>query len=179
MAEMVRPAQQFRLPRRALLWILALLLGLSIVSLPQYLSIKKSAQWPSVPGVMTASWMRSGLCKGIPCYHGEFAYRYRVGSTELTGAALELGRTHWAARESWQKILDTYPVGKAVSVYYEPRNPANAVLEPGLFGESELLYGMVRGMIWFFGLSFAAAFLWYRDPEPSVAELHASPRKKL
>jgi hypothetical protein len=179
MAEMVRPPLQVRIPRRVLLWLLVLLLGVSIAALPQYLSIKKSAQWPSVPGVMTASRMQSGVCKGMPCYHGEFAYRYRGGNTDLTGTALELGRTHWAARESWQKVLDAYPVGKAVSVYYEPRSPANSVLEPGLFGEAEMLYEMVLGMIWFFGFSFVGAFLWYRDPDPSIAELHVNPRKKL
>jgi len=115
----------------------------------------------------------------MTCYHGEIAYQYRVGNAAYRGTALDLGRSHWAARDSWQRVLDEYPVGKAMRVYYEPQHPANAVLKPGLVGETEVLYRMDLGMIWFFGCSFLAALLWYRDPEPSVAELHASPRKSL
>jgi hypothetical protein len=179
MTEMTRPPLQIRISRKVLLCSLAILFGFSVASLPQYLRIKKSAEWPSVPGVITASWMRSGICKGMPCYHGEIVYHYRVGNIEYSGTAFELGRTHWAAREAWQKDLDRYPIGKVVSVYYEPRNPPNAVLEPGLFGETEIVYKMDVGMIWFFGLCFVAALLWYHDPEVSVAELSASSRKKL
>lgn len=179
MTTVTRPALQFVLTRRILLWLLGVLLGFSLACLPQYLRIKKSAQWPSVPGVITTSFIQPGTCKNIPCFHGEIGYRYCVGNREYTGNAFDLGRSHWAAREAWQRQLDRYPVGKSVSVYYEPGDPAQAVLEPGLVGETQLLYKMVSGMIWFFGLSFAAAFAWYRDPEVSVARLSVSPHEKL
>ena len=179
MIEGTRPTQKIGIPRKILLWLLAILLGLSIASLPQYLRIKKSAQWPSVPGVMTASSIRTGVCKNIPCYHGEIAYQYRVGNTQYTGTAFELGRTHWAARDAWQKEIDKYRIGKAVNVYYEPRNPAKAVLEPGLIGETEIVYKMDVGMIWFFGCCFVATLLWYHAPEISAANLASNPHKKL
>jgi Protein of unknown function (DUF3592) len=155
------------------------MLGFWIACLPRYLRIKKSAQWPSVTGVMTSSYIQPGICKNVPCYQGRIAYRYRVGNTEYTAMAFDLGRSHWATQEGWQTVLDRYPIGKAVSVYYEPGNPARAVLEPGLVGETLILYKMVVGMIWFFGLSLAAAFAWYHDPEVSVARLAANPREKL
>jgi len=179
MTTMTRPVYPIRFPRKLVLGTLLILLGVSGVSLPQYLRAKKSTQWPSVPGVITASWMRSGLCKGMPCYHGEIEYRYRVEGADRRGTRLDLSRSHWAARESWQRVLDQYPPGKAVTVYYETANPANSVLAPGLVGEMEELYRMDLGMICFFGFCLAAAFLWYRDPDPSIAELHLNPRKNL
>lgn len=179
MTTVTRPTVQFVLTRKILLWILGILLGFSIASLPQYLRIKKSAQWPSVPGVITTSFVQSRPCKYPPCISGEIGYRYKVGSTEYLGTAFNLNRRHDATQEAWQKVIDRYPIGKAVNVYYEAGNPANAVLEPGLIGETELLYKMVVGMIWFFGLSFAAALAWYRDPEVSVARLSVSPHEKL
>ena len=179
MTEMTRPALQVRLSRKVLLCLLVILLAVPVASLPQYLRAKKSAQWPSVPGVITASWMSSGICKGVPCYHGEIAYGYRVGGSDYHGTRLDLGRSHWAAQDSWQRILDQYPRDKAVSVYYEPGNPADSVLEPGLIGEMDVLYKMDLGMIWLFGFCFIAALLWYHDPPPSISELHADARKHL
>jgi hypothetical protein len=179
MTTVARPAQRVVLTRKMLLWLLALLLVFWIACLPRYLRIKKSAQWPSAPGVMTSSFIQRGICKNVPCYQGRIAYRYRVENTEYTGTAFDLGRSHWAAQESWQKVLDRYPIGKAVSVYYEPGNPTRAVLEPGLVGETLILYKMVSGMTCFFGLSLAAALAWYHDPEVSVARLAANSREKL
>jgi hypothetical protein len=179
MTLVARPTQQISFSRKGLLWVFAILLGVSVISLPQYLRIKKSAGWPSVPGVVTASTMLSGLCRSAPCYRGQIDYQYRVADANYHGSALSLARTHWAVRDSWQRVLDRYPVGRDVRVYYEPRHPANAVLEPGLVGDTYLLYKMVLGMIWFFGFGFLAVLLWYRDPQPSVAELQWNSRKSL
>jgi len=41
--------------------------------------------------------------------------------------------------EGWQHELASYPVGKTVTVYYDPNHPDIAVLEPGLVGELKLL----------------------------------------
>ncbi len=179
MTIVTRPALQFVLTRKVLLWLLAILLAFSIACLPQYLRINKSANWPSVPGVITTSFIQPTTCRNVPCSLGEIGYRYRVGNTEYTGTAFNLSRRHGAAQEAWQKVLDRYPIGKAVSVYYDPNSPTNAVLEPGLVGETAILYKMVVGMIWFFGISFAAALAWYRDPEVSVARLAVNPHEKL
>jgi len=162
---------QVRIPRRlsrnTVLAIFGFLLVFSCLALPQYLRAKKSAHWPSVPGVITASYMRSSLCKGTPCYHGEIAYRYRLGSTDYQGTVLSLGRTHWAAKDAWQPVLDQYPVGKVVNVYYEPGHPSGGVLEPGLHGEMELLYKLNLIYIVGSGAAFLICLLWYYDREES------------
>ena len=164
-----RPQVQLRLTRQGTLYTLGLLIVFSLIALPQYLRAKKSAQWPSVPGVITESYMRSGLCKGMPCFHGEIAYRYRVGGMDYQGTQLDMGRSHWAAREPWQQELDQYPVGKSVMVYYEPGHPATAVLEPGLHGEMKLLYKMDLFFIGVFSLGLVVVLLRYRDDEDVVS----------
>jgi len=124
------------------LWAFALIVLLCCAALPPYLQAKKSARWPSVDGGITASWMRSGYWRGVKFYRGEVEYRYRVGKTEYHGNAFSLGPAHAAAEEVWQRVLDEYPVGKTVKVYYDPGHPATAILEPGLHGEMEFLYKM-------------------------------------
>jgi len=166
-----------RLSRRAVLFILGLLLVFSLAALPQYLRAKKSAQWPSVPGVITTSYMRSGLCKGAPCFQGEIGYRYRVGSADYHGSSLSLGREHWGAQEPWQRVLDQYPVGKAVNVYYDPGRPATAILEPGLHGEMEDLYKLDLILLGGAGLGFLVSLLGYHDPENQISSLNSAQKR--
>ena len=165
MKDVTRARPQVRFTRQGVLYLFGLLIVASLIALPQYLRAKKSAQWPSAQGVITASWMQSGLCKGMKCYHGEISYRYRVGNTDYQGSDLSLGHTHWAAAEAWQRVLDEYPVGKPVEVYYQPGHPVPGILEPGLHGEMELLYKMDLFFIGAFSLGFIVVLLGYRDGE--------------
>jgi hypothetical protein len=52
--------------------------------------------------------------------------------------------------------VDSYPVGKQVAVYYDPRDPDFAVLEPGLHGEMHDLFILCIILIVFFSASFLA-----------------------
>jgi hypothetical protein len=52
--------------------------------------------------------------------------------------------------------VDSYPVGKQVTVYYDRKNPGLAVLEPGLHDEMRDMF--VLALI-YIGI-FVGAFLW-------------------
>ena len=47
---------------------------------------------------------------------------------------------HLGTFEAWYPVIASYPVGKTVSVYYDPKHPEVAVLEPGLVDELKLLF---------------------------------------
>ena len=95
----------------------------------------------------------------MTCYSGEIEYRYRVGDSSYRGTALSLGRTHWAARDAWQRVLNNYPVGKPVAVYYELGHPGAGILEPGLHGEMAVLYKLDLFFIALSGFGFLVALL--------------------
>ena len=148
--------------RGVILFLLTLATILGIVALPQYLQAKKSAQWPTTSGVITVSRVqfldRSGSVwtrRRFEGYLGDVRYRYSVGATDYFGSRLSFEQAHAACNECWQSALRPYPVGKTVTVYYDPRNPASAVLEPGLVGELGLLYKMDL----FFIATFASSLL--------------------
>ena len=152
-------------PRGILLVLLALATLLPCLALPKYLRAKSSSQWPRAAGVITSSHLVAGSFKQMKGYRGVVHYRYQVGSAEYSGSRLSFGRDHLAVRDAWQKVLDTYPAGKTVDVYYDPKDPSFAILEPGLLGEMALLYKMDL----FFIATFAAALLiaLYKFREPA------------
>lgn len=162
--------------RRAILLVLMLGAILSIVALPQYLHEKKSAQWPRTSGIITISRVqfldRSGSVwtrRRFEGYLGDVQYRYHVGATDYLGSRLSYERAHLAT--AWQNAIRPYPVGKSVTVYYDPRNPASAVLEPGLVGELVLLYKMDL----FFIAAFTTSLLIALCCPQSLEKLFASP----
>ena len=151
-------------PRAILLVLLALATLLPGVALPKYLRAKNSAQWPRSAGVITSSHLVAGSFKQMKGYRGVVQYRYRVGSAEYSGSRLSFGRDHLAVRDAWQKVLDAYPVGKTVDVYYDPKDPSLAILEPGLLGEMALLYKMDLFFISTFAAALLIALYKFREP---------------
>ena len=148
----------------------AILLGLTLATLlpfaalPQYLRAKSSLQWPHTKAVITASYLVVGHFKQMKGYRGVVQYRYQVGSAEYSGSRLSFGRTHLAVQDAWQKVIDAYPVGKSVDVYYDPKDPGFAILEPGLLGEMALLYKMVLFFIAAFATALLIALYKFREP---------------
>jgi hypothetical protein len=153
------------LPSRGIL-LLGLLLATIIpcAALPQYLRAKNSAQWPQTRGVITSSHLGVGYFKQMKGYRGIVQYRYQVGSAEYSGSRLSFGKVHLAVEDAWQKVIDTYPVGKTVDVFYDPKDPSFAILEPGLIGEMALLYKMDLFFIAVFATALLIALYRFREP---------------
>jgi hypothetical protein len=141
----------------ALLVVLGAITLLSCyVMLPQYLRANESAFWPQTQGVITTSHLATGYFKGMKGYYGVIEYDYSVGATRFHGTRLSFNRVHLAVQSAWQPVVDSYPVGKQIIVYYDPQTPSFAVLEPGLHHEMHDMFILAIALI---TLS-AATFLW-------------------
>lgn len=89
--------------------------------------------WKTADGVIVVSDLeRSADSDGVS-YRAEISYRYRVNGEELVASRARFGDR---MNTSWSKpavrLVTKYPVGKEVTVLYNPENPNEAVLEPGL-----------------------------------------------
>jgi hypothetical protein len=128
---------------------------------------QESLHWPTVQGKIVASQITTDVSRDSDgdesTVHGaDIRYRYSVD-----GVAHESKTVQWAgdfksSGTSWQgKRVAKYPVGAGVTVYYDPRNPAVAVLEPASRSGSVLTLLMA--------LAFTVAgggfilLTWYRD----------------
>ena len=148
-------------PRLAVLVLLALLFLVSCLALPRYLRIRKSPEWPTVQGIVTVSEIlfHQGKFQG---FTGNIRYRYRVAARNYLGMRLSFEAVHLGTENGWRHALAPYPVGKTVTVYYDPSDAAVAVLEPGLVGELSLLFKLVFILMGTFGGFFLLLLFDYR-----------------
>jgi hypothetical protein len=117
-----------------------------------------SEKWPYVVGRVVSSGVGSHIHydssirnhEGTRMYRASLAYTYTVDYQEYRSTKVWFG-DGWSSSSSSgaEEVAARYPTGRLVNVYYNPENPKEAVLEPGAFFSSYLLFGM--GLL-FFGL---------------------------
>ena len=86
------------------------------------------SQWPSTMGTVSTSYLErrhssEGGSTNYPVVH----YSYQVGGQAYEGNKLAPGPEVGGTGAG--KVVDRYPVGAQVMVFYNPQNPSHAVLE--------------------------------------------------
>ena len=107
-----------------------------------------SENWPTVQGVVEKSdVVRSTDSDGDTTYRAEIIYDYVVNDRSYESNKRRIGATSSSSNSSGAyKVANQYPEGSTVTVAYNPEAPEEAVLEPGVFLESKIL--------WYVGLVF-------------------------
>lgn len=94
---------------------------------------RESGGWPSVPGVIRSSTVKSESGSDGTTYRPEVVYTYTVDGTEYTGSLIAYGLKGSSSSRSFAQHYDSkYPEGSAVPVAYDPARPQTSVLEPGV-----------------------------------------------
>lgn len=120
----------------ALLWCGAVGF-LDSFALPSVLEQARAVDLPTVPGtVIHSDITESRGSKGSLRRRADIRYSYVVNGEELTGTRLRLSSIAFGdgSRQA-QAAVAAFPVGKTVTVYYDPVAPANSLLQPGLLPE--------------------------------------------
>jgi hypothetical protein len=91
---------------------------------------RASAAWPTVPGKIERTGTRrtSGAYRTV-FYELTLAYRYEVDGVPYTGDMAQFGPPRVTNRDFIEGLAEKYPVGKDVTVHYDPEAPEIAVLE--------------------------------------------------
>jgi hypothetical protein len=98
-----------------------------------YARARAAADWPSVPGVVSTSEATTTRLMGrgislVPW--ANIAYSYEVGGQTYTSGQITLRPpVPDAGGKTAASLLSAYPLGAEVTVYYDPSDPATAVLE--------------------------------------------------
>jgi hypothetical protein len=102
----------------------------------------RSESFPTTQGVITRSDIEPGH-KGAVDY--EVEYRYTVNGVPYTATEYHV-QPQFVHNGYWRAARDANPVGKAVTVYYDPDDPANAYLAPGVRSDLLLVAWWVVGL---------------------------------
>ena len=114
--------------------------------------IGEAAVWPAAEGMIIASSVDA------PATHVSddandatpvVRYRYRVGGREFEGDKVRPGGEPLTTRTLATRRAARYPVGAVVDVHVDPKDPANAVLDPAETGNltAQLVFTMMFGII--------------------------------
>ncbi len=131
---------------------------------------KQSQDWSSIRGKIIQSSLKSvlvprggrkglnadGSVRLITAYTPDILYEYRANAESFQSRQIFLGQQFPSSLSLASDFVDKYPVGKGVTVFYNPEKPEVAVLERGW--HKELLGYLVRG---FLLMLFGFAFLVY------------------
>jgi hypothetical protein len=88
--------------------------------------------WPATTGTVISSVVhRETSSKGKPKFNPVINYSYKIGTEEYFSdkysSTLPRGSSEWA-----KQIISRYPDNEVIKVYYNPANPKESVLAPGL-----------------------------------------------
>jgi hypothetical protein len=94
----------------------------------------ESRAYPSVTGAITHSEVTSHRgSKGGTSYTAVIEYSYEVGDRKFAGNKIRFGLAS-SSYASATAIVFAHPLGAAVPVFYNPANPQEALLSPGVQG---------------------------------------------
>ena len=86
------------------------------------------SKWPSTMGTVNASYLeRRSSSEGGSTNYPVVQYSYQIGGQTYQGSKLAPGPEVGGTGAG--KVVDRYPVGAQVMVFYNPENPSDAVLE--------------------------------------------------
>ncbi len=113
--------------------------------------------WPTVDGkVMTSEISRTRSRSGRRrrsrnMYSADIVYEYSVDNIIYRSERVSFGDYRSSSPAHAREVVDNYPVGASVRVYFDPENPATAVLEPGTMGGLWIPF-LTGGVFTFFGM---------------------------
>ncbi len=120
--------------------------------------VAQAENWSSTMGTVTSSsieWRRGS--KGGSVAYPVVQYSYQVMGQMLQGQKIMPGPD--TGGTGAQKVVNRYPAGAQVTVYYDPNNPSDAVLERSMPGYIKWLWvAMILTDLFLCGMGVIFAF---------------------
>ncbi len=139
--------------------------GMSIYGWNILQNARVSKSWPTAEGRIVQSTVRESVNEEedntTTTYFADVRFRYVIDAQQYSSDTVSFGQYGSSSQRRARKIVDKYPRGTAVLVYYDPEDIHTAVLEPGITGGS--IFFLAIGLLFsFIGLVFFPLFLFRR-----------------
>jgi hypothetical protein len=121
------------------------------------LAARASARWPGTEGLIIESRARSNCTLCRPTIN----YYYTVTGQSFVGSNITAGPQDYYNHDQADLKVRSYAIGRKLTVYYDPKQPAVSCLEPGIIRWCAYLYLAVAGG----AMTAVLFFLWqlYRN----------------
>lgn len=119
------------------------------ITYDQYKLSQKAKNWPATEGEILSSEVVTYLSesgKRKVMYGPRITFEYIVNGERYTSHTVTFGELDSSDPREAQRIVRKYPKKRKVTVYYDPKAPYIAVLEPGRIGKGALV-GLVLGVV--------------------------------
>jgi len=104
---------------------------------------RASGSWPTADGIVTRSQVsHSTDAEGGDSYQPQVTYKYSANNTTYENNTIKFGENSYNSRRKADEIAGNYPVGKNVTIYYDPEKPDRSVLEPGVSAGNYIVIGI-------------------------------------
>jgi hypothetical protein len=128
-----------------------------------------SRRWPSTRGTVIRSYVHEAKTHGqetkTTAFYPRVIYHYSVLGDRYTADRIAFGGVPSGSRAGAKKVVDRYPAGTTVTVYYDPNKPSLAVLEAGYGNMAYAVTGM--GVL----LLIGSLLIWRRWRRSREAEV--------
>jgi hypothetical protein len=118
---------------------------------------RSSNSWPTATGVIIQSEMTSHKGEGTtPKYGARLLFEYQINGKYYRSFRRDIsaGSSLFGGKGTASRILEKYPVGKEVDVFFPPNSPDMGILEPGV-KKSTLIFlfiGLIATLVYLFVL---------------------------
>ena len=136
----------------------------------------ESKSWPKTNGTITYAEVDSWMKDGKSQYDARINYSYEVegekyNSTKINTSGSYSGSNITKAKE----LVDEFPPGKTVDVFYDPEVPNSAALKPGISG-SDIAMAAFPLVFLIIGLAVLTGIL---KPQRSTTQTHSHGRTDI
>ncbi len=97
-----------------------------------YKNAQASKDWPFVEGKIVSSAVYKSYSNKKYMYEAKISFTYYLNNTPHTGNKVSFNDYKASYSSRAEDVVSRYPQGSVVRVYYNPQNPNESVLEPGL-----------------------------------------------
>lgn len=135
-----------------------------VATVQLFLKAKEVESWPTTQGTI----VRSEMAVMLDNYKVHIEYVYQVDGKSYRSPEVRTRGTAGKHRSDVAPLILKYPVGQEVQVYYNPANPSDAYLEPGV---DVVNYIIIVSPVLFGLLALAYLFDKFRGKSSDVPSL--------
>ena len=121
-------------------------------------SASSASGWPTVDGAVVSSQVNPG-CKNLTGYVPFIRYQYTVRGQEYTSHRIAYGAGVCSSKSDVERIVNAYPEGKTVQVYFDPASPGDSTLNASRTGAGTFPVFIIALLIFFISAPIAYHYI--------------------